>query len=240
MIKRINGVDLHYEVLGKGSPLFIVHGWGGSSKSLLALGELLSKSHTVVLVDLPGFGESQLPPADWGVQEYALCVKGLIDSFKYKKVDYFGHSFGGSLGIYLAAHTTLISRLVLCDSSYKRNPKKSKLAMAIKQIVPQNPHLRMLFYRIFFRNSDLARYPRLEPNFRLIVGQDLSGMVADIEAPTLILWGELDRVTPVELAHELEKNIRNSRLVVVGGARHGLPLRQPEIVAEHVEAFLKQ
>jgi pimeloyl-ACP methyl ester carboxylesterase len=240
MIKRINGVDLHYEIMGRGSPLLIVHGWGGSSKSLLKLAELLSADHKVILVDLPGFGTSTMPPAAWGVEEFALCVKGLIDLLKYKKVDYFGHSFGGSLGIYLAAHTTLINRLVLCDSSFKRSRKKSKLAMAIKQILPQNHHLRMLFYRIFFRNSDLARYPRLEPNFRLIVSQDLSAIVADIEAPTLIVWGELDRVTPIELAHELEKNIRNSRLVIIGGARHGLPLKLPQLVTEHVEAFLKQ
>lgn len=104
--------------------------------------------------------------------------------------------------------------------------------MAIKQFIPEHKELRRLFYRIFFRNSDLARYPHLETNFRIIVTQDMSDIVNQIKTPTLIVWGANDSVTPIEFAHDLNKKIAKSKLFIIPDARHGLPLRNPEAVFE--------
>lgn len=236
------GKKVFYEVLGnenRGTPILLVHGWGGSSQSLRRLGELLAVKYRIILLDLPGFGLSDRPEASWGLVEYARAIENLLKASKLSKVIYFGHSFGGSLGIYLATHTSYIQALILCNSSYRRNPRKSKLVMAIKSFMPHNNMLRLLFYRLFFRNSDLARYPHLEPNFRNIVTDDsIQEFVSRIHVPTYIIWGQDDTITPVAWAEELHSKISKSQLTIVAGAKHGLPLRAPEVVAEHIMNFL--
>lgn len=233
------GKTISYDVMGKGSPLILVHGWGGSSQSLKQLAELLSDNHKTIIVDLPGFGNSDTPPPEWGTPEYANVLIALLDHLKIKKTSYFGHSFGGSLGLYLSVNTNLIENLILCNSSFKRRARKSLLVRAAKHIFPgNNPPLKMLFYRIFFRNSDLARYPHLERNFRLIMKQDLTPLIEKVKVPTLILWGQNDTITPVALGEELHAAINGSKMVVFANARHGLPLRNPELLVEPIKKFI--
>ncbi len=231
MIATIAKKKIRYDILGKkGSAVLFVHGWGGSGESLRALAALASQNHKAILVDLPGFGGSDNPEPDWGVEEYTQVVSGLLEYLKIGKVIYFGHSFGGSVGLHLTTSTQKVSKLILCNSSYRRSVKKSRFAMAIKQVIPEHKALRRLFYRIFFRNSDLARYPHLESNFRKIILQDMAATATKVAVPTLIIWGENDTITPVEYARDLQAKIRRSHLVIVPGARHSLPLSDPKIV----------
>lgn len=233
------GKTISYDVIGKGSPLLLVHGWGGSGESLRHLAELLSTTHKTILVDLPGFGKSDTPPPEWGTKEYADVLARLLDALKIKKADYFGHSFGGSLGVYLSVNTNLIDHLILCNSSYKRRTDTSPLVRLAKHLIPaNNAPLKLLLYRIFFHGSDLARFPQLEQNFRRIMKDDLSPLLPDVKAKTLIIWGEHDNITPISLAHDLHKRINNSKLIVIPNARHGLPLRNPELLVESIEKFL--
>ena len=93
MYTLIAGKQLRYEVVGSGlpagrqdEPILLVHGWGGSSESLAPLGKLLSKKYKVILLDLPGFGKSDLPDSSWGVEEYTNVLVNLLESLKVKKV----------------------------------------------------------------------------------------------------------------------------------------------------------
>lgn len=235
----VHGKSVYYDVVGQGSPVLLVHGWGGSSESLRKLAELLSAKHKAIIVDLPGFGQSETPPPEWGTAEYATVLVELLKHLKIKKADYFGHSFGGSLGIYLVDHTNVIDHLILCNSAYKRTGKVSPFARAAKHLLPgNNAPLKLMLYRIFFRGSDLAKFPHVEQNYRRIMKEDLSMIVPEIKVPTLILWGENDTITPVSFAHDLHEKIKGSKLVIFPDTRHALPLRQPELLVEPIEAFI--
>ncbi len=240
MYALLSGVQVHYEILGNGEPILLAHGWGGSSASLLPLGKILSTTNKVILVDLPGFGKSENPKENWGVEEYSDILIELLESLKIKKVIYFGHSFGGSLGIILTAtKNRLITKLILCNSAYKRVKNTSLVVRLYKHIFPgDNPPFRRLLYNIFFRGSDLARFPKLEKNLRLIAQTDLTEHTKDIKTKTLIIWGEGDSITPVAWAHELHENIKDSVLKIIPNTRHGLPLRNPDIVADEVLKFI--
>ena len=172
-------VDVEVEIIGEGSPLLLVHGWGGSRESLRPLGLLLSKQgYKAILLDLPGFGTSEYPPESWGTHEYATCVIDVMKALHIKQYTYFGHSYGGALGIYIAArHPDLIDRLILCNSSYKRTNKKSKLVL-LKHVVAPLQHLvntasltrlKMLAYKILYPQSDISRFPHLAQNFKKIM-----------------------------------------------------------------------
>ena len=226
-------------IKGHGKPILFVHGLGGSIESLTPLAKNLESSHQTITIELPGFGKSDNPEPDWGVEEYAQEIVNLLKVHKVRKVTYFGHSFGGELGIYLAANTKLIDKLILCNSSFKRTGRKSILARMYHYLFPNNnPPFKMILYRILFRSSDLAKFPHLEQNFRKIVKQDLTNLLEKINVKTLIIWGAKDSITPVSWAYELHEKIKNSELEIVEDARHGLPLRQPELVAKLIESFV--
>lgn len=234
---EIKGNSIYYEIVGAGEPLLLIHGWGGSSKSLSPISDLLSLKYKLISPDLPGFGLSAKPDPNWGVEEYALFLIEIIELFKLKPVVFFGHSFGGALGIYLAAkHPTYIKKLLLCGASFKRNPPATSEIGKLLGWLPTD--VKKLAYRIFFPGSDLYKVPGLESNFRKIVSRDLTLLLPAIKTPTLILWGKNDIQTPVEQAAELHSKIKNSRLKIFPGIGHNLPLIYPGLVAGEMEKFL--
>src|SRR6185436_11560207 len=75
-----NGASLVDEVRGlavnHGHPhLVLLHGWGSNRESLRGLATLFEHTHTVHLIDLPGFGEAHSPPSDWGTIQYTDLVQ---------------------------------------------------------------------------------------------------------------------------------------------------------------------
>ncbi|OGK34386.1 hypothetical protein A3A93_03600 [Candidatus Roizmanbacteria bacterium RIFCSPLOWO2_01_FULL_38_12] len=247
MYIRIDNRKIHYKKFGRGNTILFVHGWGGNLYSLHKLAILASKKYTAILIDLPGFGKSDNPPPNWGVDGYAENLAFFIKGLKLKNIAYFGHSFGGELGIYLTVHYALyIDKLILCNSSFKRERKISKLARLFKTF-PRNkivvlktlePYIKNFYYKIFHKDSDLTKYPHLEINFRKIITQDLTSETKKIRKKTLILWGEDDHTTPVLWGYELEKNIPNSIIKVMPQTRHNLPIVHPELIWPEIKTFL--
>jgi pimeloyl-ACP methyl ester carboxylesterase len=247
MHQLINGKNIHYEKIGEGRPILFVHGWGGSIKSLRPLATLVAKDRQAILIDLPGFGHSQAPDPDWGVKEYSKLLIDFIQSQQFPQFDFFGHSFGGGLGIFIASqYPKYINHLILCNSALQRTGKTSKKAQLAKkllenQLLPPKLtfFLRKLSYRIFFPNSDLIRHPHLESNFRKIMTEDLTNYLNKITAKTLILWGGNDKDTPVSYAHVIHEKIKDSSLKIFVDQTHGLPLHHPELLYPELQKFLK-
>jgi len=243
----IDGKRIHYIRKGFGEPILFIHGWGGSTNSLNQLSNHFESSRDIILLDLPGFGDSELPDSNWGSYDYANFVAIFLKQLGINKITYFGHSFGGSLGIILSVkHPSLISQLILCGSAYKRTDKKSNSASSLKRFIYSipiigsfGPILRKFGYAIFFRNSDLIKFPKLESNFKKIVSEDLTSLLPKIKTKTLILWGENDTQTPVSLAYELKDKIKSSKLKIFPNVKHDLPLIKPLLVAQSIKEFIQ-
>jgi len=246
MIIKINGKKINYHVFGHGQPIVFVHGWGGSIRSLEDLALLSSDKYQAIILDLPGFGKSDIPEPSWGVGEYAEIIVKLIKSLRLNDVVYFGHSFGGSLGIYISVnYPNLIKKLILCNSSYQRLGKKTIIYETFKKIVQifpsvkkQAERFKKILYGIFFRGSDLLKYPLLEKNFKKIMEQNLSPLLTKINAPTLILWGENDQVTPLASGIKLKQSIKQSRFKSYPNVGHNLPTKYPDLMFKEINRFI--
>lgn len=254
--KILKGKKINYVKEGTGEVCFVlVHGWGGSSESLRPLHDLLKKDYTSVVLDLPGFGHSDNPEPSWGVHEYADIVMAFIKSLDCDNLVFLGHSFGGTLGIYLGAkYPDLIEKLILCSPSFKRENKKEKdvpgpLENTIKTITglpfykkikPRISLVRKVFYKIFYPGFETARFPHLEPNFKKIVTQDISNLVPEVKQETLILWGDRDTWVPLEYSKILKNDIKNSKLKIFKGITHGLPKLHPNLVYEEIKKFMEE
>lgn len=247
MFIDINGKKIHYLREGRGEPFLLVHGWGGSIKSLYSLFSLASQHFDCIIIDLPGFGKSDPPDTNWGIKSYSDIVLYMIKKLDLKNLYYFGHSFGGGIGIYLAANNpTIFNNLILSGSAFQRSNIRSETAISFRKKPLQNipfysiweAPAKKLAYRIFFRNSELYKFPQLESNFRKIITEDLTEYAGKVKTKTLILWGDQDTYTPVEQAYTLHKLIPNSKLKIFEKYRHNLPLKYPELVYKEIKKFI--
>ncbi|PJF37447.1 MAG: alpha/beta hydrolase [Candidatus Thermofonsia Clade 1 bacterium] len=244
------GVSTARQVLGTPSApsVLLLHGWGGAIESLQAVAQALSErgfcAHTL---DLPGFGRSQVPPETWGVADYARWAIAYCDWAGLERVHWIGHSFGGRLSIVIGAEfPERVQKIVLANSAGVLNPPnmRDKLVKAGKALL-RLPVLRVLEQpmRTWARNAlgsdDLKAAGALEPIFRRVVAEDLLPYAARIAAPTLLIWGDQDQVTPLWQAHKLEQTIPDAGLVIFQGAGHfAYQERLPEFV-RIVETFFK-
>ena len=122
------GTQLHCETHGRGPPVLLIHGFGASSYSWRHLVPALAERHSVVLVDLQGFGRSPKPPdARYCIHEQARLVAALVRERGLGRPTIGGHSFGG--GVALLASLALAgdarhrpARLMLFDSIAYRQP----------------------------------------------------------------------------------------------------------------------
>jgi pimeloyl-ACP methyl ester carboxylesterase len=232
-------------------PLVMLHGWGQSYNSLSLLGNLLSKSRAVHLVDLPGFGASPKPESDWGTAEYADCILAYLQEQRLDQVDVLGHSFGGRIALQLAAKAPLrIRKLVLVNAAgLQRKPRGLKALRAIGAKISLRTcrfldssfslHTFEQFHVPRFASRDYLNAGELRRIFVKTVNEDLSDIARTVSIPVLLLWGERDEEVPVEIGRRYHDLLVNSQLVVLPGKDHFPFLNEgAHLCAYHVLKFL--
>jgi pimeloyl-ACP methyl ester carboxylesterase len=224
MNAQICGMTVEYECEpgfgASGPPVLLLHGWGADMSAVSGLYKFVrSTGRNAISLDLPGFGKSSAPPPHFGAYEYAETVRALTEYLGVGKVDIIGHSFGGKLGIILAAnYPDTVNKLILINAAGCK-PKKS-LAKRLK----------ILLYKagkrlgLSGKNAGSADYRALgdgmKPVFVRVVNTHLDKLLKKIRAPTLILWGGRDRETPPYMARRLNAKIPDSGLAVLKNAGH--------------------
>jgi pimeloyl-ACP methyl ester carboxylesterase len=243
---------LNVERLGaSGHPILFLHGWGQSLEGLKPLGRLLAHEAQVHLVDLPGFGSSPAPPGDWGTEEYAHRVLAHLDESNLEVVDLLGHSFGGRIAVRLAVQwprrvrgLVLVSSAGLPARRTIRQRSRAQLARALlhstrrlKPLLGPGPEAWVVNR---FGSRDYKAAGPLRGILVKTVREDLTALVSRITQPTLLLWGEEDKETPVEMGRRFNELIRGSRLIELPGFDHFPFLHEgAHVCAHHVMGFLR-
>ena len=226
----VDGNHLHYREVGAGSPVLLLHGWGSNADSFNYLEKHLAPNFHVFSLDLPGFGGSSLPPTAWSLNDYVELVKSFIAKLEITMPAVVGHSFGGRIAICLGAQG-LASKLILANSAGvrpRRNPSYYlkvylfKLAKNLLSLAP--PNLRPILLERLQQRFGSSDYRNANPILRKtlvnVVNEDLTALLPNIKAPTLLIWGENDTATPVYQAKIMEQKIPDVGLVVLKGAGH--------------------
>jgi pimeloyl-ACP methyl ester carboxylesterase len=235
----IDSILINYEILGAKNKnvILILHGWQNSLKNWENVAKNLSKNHLVILMDMPGFGNSSMPKNRvFDTYDYAEIVNKFIDKFELEKLTLIGHSFGGKTSVIAASNNPKIKKLILVDSSGIKEysfmvSSKIFLSKLFKNILPQT----VLKY---LSSDDYKNAGNLLDTFKKIVGQDISEDAKKIKMPALIIWGENDKDVPISSAKKFKNLIQNSSLRIVWKAGHHPHLDRPEKFLEIVEEFL--
>jgi pimeloyl-ACP methyl ester carboxylesterase len=250
----INGLAVNFKTFGEGKPVLIIHGWGGKSDSWIRVGELLAEEGFKVIVpDLPGFGKSGEPKNPWKIEDYLRFVENFADGLKINQFYLIGHSMGGGLAaMYAAECPRKIQSLILCDSAVIRKERldwrqscAKRMALAKKLLIrlPFAGGIVPLAQKLVYRLAGVQDYhqasPIMKETFASIIKEDLQKYAAAVKIPTLIVWGERDKSTPIEDAYTLQHLINGSRLSVVEGSGHNPHRQFPEQLAEIILNFIK-
>ena len=222
MIKNIKDVDINYIDYGKGdNTLVFLHGWGQNIEMMKPVGDKL-KNNRIIIIDLPGFGDSPEPNTIWSMYDYADMVHELLDSLDVSNPILLGHSFGGKISlIYASKYKT--NKLVLFGSPFKQNIKKLSTKTKVLKSLKKVPGLNKLegFAKKHIGSRD---YKQASPFMRKIlvdhVNLDITEEVKKIKCNTLIIWGTLDEEVPIEDAYELEKLISDAAVIEYPGCSH--------------------
>ncbi len=247
MKRKFNGVDINFRVQKNESEnnfVLLLHGWGGSLNSFRGLEDYLIKNgYSVVNIDFPAFGNSDMPNEYFCLDDYVKIIKEIIEFLGQEKVDIVAHSFGGRVGIKLAGTTDCVNKLVLVDSAGIKPKFSLKRYLKIRKY----KFLKFL-NKIKLTKKDLSKYgsedyialpPQMKSIFIRIVNEDLISFLPKIKCPTLLVWGENDESTPLYMAHKMNKYIKNSGLVVFKNSGHFSYLQNHNQFCLIVDSFLK-
>jgi len=113
----VNGIRMHYQIAGQGSPVVLLHGYAQDSRMWLPLMAELAKTHTVIAPDLRGYGQSSAPTNGYTKAAMAQDVHALVQSLGYKHVSVVGHDIGLMVAYaYAAQYRDEVDRIALLDA----------------------------------------------------------------------------------------------------------------------------
>ena len=206
------------------------HGWGQTHASLLPLAASLQNFANHWLLDFPGFGNSPSPNSVFGGDDYANTIANWIINHippNAQKI-WVGHSFGGRIGINLAAiHPNLINGLFLIASHglpYPHNLTKTiitktkikifKFLNLFNKLLNNDNYsnwLKTKFGSPDYRNA----HPTMRSILVKIINENLSSTATKIVCPTELLYGEHDTEAPVLIGKTFKQLINNSKLHIL-------------------------
>ena len=255
MFINIDDTDINYEIFGDENykQLLVLHGWMASINAMAPIWKYFQNSRKVIVLDFPGQGgKSKEPPVSWGVPEYGEMVKHFMEKLGLEKVDVIGHSFGGRVIIYLASkYPEIFNKIVLTDAAgikpkmtFKKWIRIRSYKMGkffIKLVTPKDKYEEKINeLRKKYGSSDYASISSdvMRETFNKVISLDLSDKLKEIKNPTLLMWGENDIDTPLYMAKKMEREIKDSGLVVLKGAAHFSYIDSPNEYNLIVENFL--
>ena len=247
MYSTVNRQNIYFQKVGKGKNLILIHGWGTDVSSFWQLIDFLKDNFTLWLVDLPGFGRSDLPTKEFSILDFARIIAEFIKENNIKRPAIFGHSYGGKIAIKLAkVYPNLIDKLILEGSSGIK-PEKNLFHSLIFPFVkiahfllPEIFHARSKIRNKLYKKlqSDYAEAGRMKNIFLNTLKEDLTADLSKIQAETLLIWGERDRAIPLKYGKKMYQLLKNSKLVILEDMGHFPHAKWPERVAYFVKDFV--
>lgn len=255
-----NHPPIHSVRLGTMGPVVVMlHGWGRSLDALRPLGELLASSCQVILLDLPGFGNSPLPPAatnsggGWSTIEYMERVKTFLDDEGVTRFVLLGHSFGGRIAVRLAArYPESVESVILIGTAGLKRERSALEELRIRLIRTMVSSAKWIdgtfgtrFFQHYlahrFGSKDYQAAGELRRTLVKTVNEDLASEAGSIKQPTLLLWGAQDSETPLDVARNFNRLIRSSELHVFPNKGHE-PFADvgAHLLCEYIERFLSE
>jgi pimeloyl-ACP methyl ester carboxylesterase len=256
---EVDGLVIAYLRQGAGPTLVMAHGAPSDSRTWQWMISDLSRDHTVIAWDAPGFGESSDIDDDWRAAQFADALAAFIAALDLERPHVVGHSFGTMIALTLfARHPTVPASLVLIGgyAGWAGSLPPDEVARRLEMFVGMadlgdafDPKSYPgLFTDLIPADRDALLVTMMRENIRpptirsaghIGAETDLRPVLPTVNVPTLILHGAADARSPLSNAESLHAAIPTSQLVVLPHLGHACMAEDPEACATAIRQFVK-
>lgn len=263
----IDNYKIHYFQEGSGEVILLVHGITTYSFIWRKIIPFLSKDYNVIAIDLLGCGESDKKlDVAYSLVNHSEMIFKFINQLGIKKFHFVGHDLGGGIGqIFAVNHSELLYDLTVINTvAYDfwpvqpiiamRTPIIRQLAMAsldfgtFKIIVRRGLYhkenctdeLMSLFWKPMKTTEGRKAFLHFAHSLDNKNLTDITDKLHNLELPILIIRGDADLYLSREIALQLNKNLKNSKLKIIKTAGHFIQEDEPELLSSEILNFIKQ
>jgi len=264
---ELPGADVNYAEIGEGEPIVFVHGLSGSWQNWLENLPHFGRGRRAIALDLPGFGGSPMPSWDIDMFAYGRLLHDFCEKIGVDKGAVVGNSMGGLVAAEAALSAPgRFDRLVLVSAAGLINtwrPEERGFATthawntfgpgfgrAAREVVSHR-RARYLMFRLFLRYPNRLRpellweqmasglqCPGFADALAAAIDYDARDHLAEIDIPTMIVWGFDDWIIPALAALSYHRRIPESRLEIFERTGHVPQLERPARFNAVLEDFL--
>jgi pimeloyl-ACP methyl ester carboxylesterase len=249
-IIEVDGLKTHYEEYGGGAPIVLFHGAQGTVEGFEGMVKTLKTRYTVILPSLPGRSGSESMDGNVTIKQYSDHIAHLLQKIGIDQTVIAGCSMGGLVSLsFCLDHPSTVLALVLINTGARmpideriakmfeedcKGMTKLATSMGYSKKTPKNVIERGLAYSVNCPKqasvTDMTATGKFDARERL----------GEIGAPTLIMTGSDDILTPLPMAQLLKKGIVGSTLKIIKDAGHSSVIEKPREVAEVIIRFLQK
>jgi pimeloyl-ACP methyl ester carboxylesterase len=242
--------ELSCDIRGQGKALVFVHGNAGTRQNWRPQIEYFARRYRVVAPDLRGHGDSGKPTGAYPISAFVEDLARLIDALDIDRAVIAGHSMGGRVAMSFALeHPKRVLGLVLAGTSATPFARAGEQITRVRALGRERELREFIEFESGPQTPEAMKRELLEEAlktpehvhielWKAVSEFDVSTRLGEIRTPTLIIVGDLDRGTPMTAARELHERIPGSQLAIVHGVAHFTMLERPELVNQHIDAFL--
>ncbi len=262
----VNGIRLHYEVHGDGTPLILAHGYGATLDMWSDQVEPFSQKYKLVIYDFRGHGRTEAP-RDWraySADEYVEDQRQLMDRVGIESAYVGGLSMGGMIALQFAlTYPERVKALLLCDTAASNrrvggavNDTDGPVRRTIRGFVVRDAMPLTFFLGRYLPLAYLPRFRNAPEPIKSYLDQmrqhtalglrgawhalmsrpDVEDRLGEIHVPTLIIDGETDALLPAGRA--MQERIEGCRFVLIKESGHGTANWRAEAFNKAVLDFL--
>ena len=257
MHARIGDHDIHYQIDGEGPWLTLAHALAASSAMWEPQMSALARHFKVLRVDARGHGGSSVPQGPCTLEDLADDARGLFRLLGIERSHWLGISLGGMIGqTFALKYPGVLTRLVLADTTARAASNAQSVwgdrialarAQGMRGLVEgtlarwftdpfrsAQPQV-MAWVAAMIESTSVEGYCAC---CAAIAGIDVLDRLAEIGAPALIVVGEHDQATPLQMARDIHRKLAGSELTVLARAAHIGSIEQADTFNAAVLAFL--
>lgn len=248
---------LHYEVLGRGKPVLLLHGLLGSWRYWMPTMEALAEHHRTYALDFLGFGDSDKPGKDYSLDSYVEQTRNFLDGLGIAQVSLIGHSLGGVVALRMALeHPQRVDKVILVETPIHGGALSATLRAG------RNPLARLMggtrammgvwmralkrvsaawteMYDEIVEDTDKLDYAAVEQAMENLLALDLRPQLARLYTHTLVIFGAKDEFVDPAQAALFDGTVATAQVVVLEDSRHFPFLDEPGKFNRLVQEFLR-
>jgi abhydrolase domain-containing protein 6 len=264
-VVQIQGQNMAYlERTGKGETIVLIHGFTGNKDHWTRFVRYIPKDYRVIAFDMPGHGDSDKPLyKTYSIDFMASSLDQAVTAMGISKFHIAGNSMGGWISIlYASRNPNKVITLCLVDNGglQDHSPQPSDLQLALLKgqnpLIPASREefdelLKYAFYKKPFMpwpiisvlaDKDIASFDLNKKIWKEFSTQstDIYPLLADLNLPVLVIWGDKDRMLHMSTTEILKKSLPNSEIVIMKDCGHMPMMERPQETAGYYVSFLNK